>query len=130
MATSMSSAQILTSTWVMNNSTSQLADDGGYRFLESSKLALAILISVVTVFGLIGNTMVIFIVLYFPDMHNVFSFAFANLALTDLTVLLLDAIPTAADTYGLNFSKHLGCGVSLYLQYVSCLWSYRLCQFN
>ena len=94
---------------------------GGYEFSEESKLALASVTAIVTIFGLIGNTMVILIVMVFSDMHTLINFSFANLALTDLTLLLLDAVPTATDTIGWNLSAKLGCNVPIYLQYVSMI---------
>ena len=109
-----------TSAWLINNAT--LPTNDGHEFSQMSKIALTIIISIVTVMGLVGNTIVIFIVMYFPDMHTVFNFSFANLALTDLMMLLLDGIPTATDTIGLNFSAKLGCMVPIYLQYVSIPW--------
>ncbi|XP_072013353.1 G-protein coupled receptor 54-like [Amphiura filiformis] len=92
--------------------------DNGYEFSEESKMALAITISVVTILGLFGNAMVILIVLIFSDMHTLINFCFANLALTDLALLLLDAVPTATDTIGWNLSAKLGCNIPYYLQYV------------
>ncbi|XP_033625510.1 G-protein coupled receptor 54-like [Asterias rubens] len=60
-----------------------------------------------------------FIVFCYKDMHTVINYSFANLALTDLTLLLLDGLPTAADTMGTNFSASLGCNIPIYLQYVT-----------
>ena len=95
------------------------AQEDGYEFSEVSKVTLSVIISVVTILGLIGNTFVILIVLCFKDMHTVINFSFANLALTDLTLLILDAVPTMADTIGWNLSAKLGCNIPIYLQYVS-----------
>ncbi|XP_022098062.1 G-protein coupled receptor 54-like isoform X2 [Acanthaster planci] len=88
-------------------------------FSSAAKIALTVVISVVAAMGLFGNAMVVFIVIRYKDMHTVINYSFANLALTDLTLLLLDAVPTAADTAGINLSALLGCKVPIYLQYVS-----------
>ncbi|XP_072022761.1 G-protein coupled receptor 54-like [Amphiura filiformis] len=85
---------------------------------QEYKITLTVIISIVTIFGLLGNTVVILIVLFFSDMHTLINFSFANLALTDLALLLLDAVPTATDTIGWNLSAKLGCNVPIYLQYV------------
>ena len=98
-------------------STSTEAD--GYQFSQVSKMTLTIVITIVTLFGLLGNIMVILIVIFFSDMHTLINFSFANLALTDMTMLLLDAVPTAADTIGWNLSAKFGCAIPIYLQYVS-----------
>ena len=82
---------------------------------------LTVLISVVSAVGIFGNALVMFIVFCYKDMHTVINYSFANLALTDLTLLLLDGLPTAADTMGTNFSASLGCNIPIYLQYVSKL---------
>ncbi|XP_072022979.1 G-protein coupled receptor 54-like [Amphiura filiformis] len=87
-------------------------------FSEEAKMILTIVISIVAIFGLLGNTMVILTVLVFSDMHTLINFSFANLALTDLALLLLDAVPTATDTIGWSISAKLGCNVPIYLQYV------------
>ncbi|XP_022098063.1 kiSS-1 receptor-like [Acanthaster planci] len=88
-------------------------------FSSAAKIALTVVISVVSAMGLFGNAMVVFIVIRYKDMHTVINYSFANLALTDLTMLLLDALPTAADTMDTNFSASLGCNIPIYLQYVS-----------
>ncbi len=82
-------------------------------------IALTVIIFIVATIGILGNTAVILIVLFFSDMHTIIGFSLANLALTDLTMLLLDAVPTATDTIGWNLSAKLGCNVPIYLQYVS-----------
>ncbi|XP_072013349.1 mesotocin receptor-like [Amphiura filiformis] len=89
-----------------------------HEFSQTSKTTLTVLITMVTLLGLVGNTMVILIVAIYSDMHTLVNFSFANLALTDLTLLLLDGIPTAVDTIGLNVSAKLGCAIPIYLQYV------------
>ena len=107
------------SAWTPGSSDPQNTTNDGYEFSETSKLILTIVISIVSVMGIVGNTVVILIVLLFPDMHTLINFSFANLALTDLTLLLLDGVPTATDTIGWNLSAKLGCNVPIYLQYVS-----------
>ena len=106
-----------TTTAMMTAPTS--TEGGGYEFSEVSKITLTVVISFVTLMGLLGNTVVILIVLCYKDMHTIINFSFANLALTDLTLLLLDAVPTATDTIGGNLSAKLGCNFPIYLQYVS-----------
>ena len=95
--------------------------DGGYEFTQVSKILLATIIFIVTIMGILINIMVIFVVMCFSDMHTVFNFSFANMALTDLALLLLDAVPRAADTMDLNLTAKLGCAVPIYLQHVSTL---------
>ena len=107
------------SAWTPASSDLTNTTNGGYEFSETSKLILTIVISIVSVLGIVGNTVVILIVLLFSDMHTLINFSFANLALTDLTLLLLDGVPTATDTIGWNLSAKLGCNVPIYLQYVS-----------
>ncbi|XP_022098098.1 G-protein coupled receptor 54-like [Acanthaster planci] len=88
-------------------------------FSSAAKIALTVVISVVAATGLFGNAMVVFIVIRYKDMHTVINYSFANLALTDMTLLLLDAVPTAADTAGINLSALLGCRAPIYLQFVT-----------
>ncbi|XP_072022764.1 G-protein coupled receptor 54-like [Amphiura filiformis] len=99
--------------------TTSILENNGYEFSEEAKMILTVVISIVAIFGLFGNTMVILIVLVFSDMHTLINFSFANLALTDVTMLLLDAVPTATDTIGWNLSAKLGCNVPMYLQYIA-----------
>ncbi len=111
------------SKWLLNDTATTfdtaILEDEAYEFSQASKTTLTVIITVVTLLGIVGNTMVIFIVIIFPDMHTLVNFSFANLALTDLTLLLLDGVPTAADTIGLKLSAKLGCAIPIYLQYVS-----------
>ncbi|XP_038069832.1 delta-type opioid receptor-like [Patiria miniata] len=86
-------------------------------FSRAAMIALTVVISVVSAVGILGNAMVMFIVFRYRDMHTVINYSFANLALTDLTLLLLDGVPTAADTMETNLSAKLGCNVPIYLQY-------------
>ena len=84
-------------------------------------LVLTVIVSIIAAVGIVANSIVIFIVVYYKDMHKTINYAFANLAVTDLMLLLLDAVPTACDTAGLNLSARLGCNLAFYLQYVSIL---------
>ena len=94
-------------------------DTQGFSFSPAVTATLTAVISVVSAVGLLGNAMVLFIVFRYRDMHTVINYSLANLALTDLTLLLLDAVPTAADTAGAMLSTSLGCNVPIYLQFVS-----------
>ncbi|XP_072013346.1 G-protein coupled receptor 54-like isoform X2 [Amphiura filiformis] len=82
-------------------------------------LVLTVTISIIAAVGIVANCVVIFIVIRYKDMHKTVNYAFANLAVTDLMLLLLDAIPTAFDTAGLNLSAKLGCNIAFYLQYIT-----------
>ena len=64
-------------------------------FNYAAMLLLTVLISVIAAVGIVGNATVMYIVFRHKDMHTVINYSFANLALTDLTLLVLDAIPTA-----------------------------------
>lgn len=79
-------------------------------------LSSAILLE--AVIGIVGNLAVLLIVVCYKDMHTLINLSFANLAVADLCVLSLDAIPTAMDLMGYNISSKLGCRIPYFIKWV------------
>ncbi len=97
-------------------------------FQPVGMMVLTVIVAIIATVGLIANSAVIFIVIRYKDMHKTVNYAFANLAVTDLMLLLLDAVPTAFDTAGFNLSAKLGCNLAFYLQYVSDMFFSSYCR--
>ncbi|KAJ8041472.1 G-protein coupled receptor 54 [Holothuria leucospilota] len=80
---------------------------------------LSLIIFLESAAGIVGNVAVLLIVVCFRDMHTLINLSFANLAVSDLCVFFLDAIPTALDVIGCNISSKLGCRIPYYMQWVT-----------
>ncbi len=97
-----------------NESTSSLVED---IFMPlQTNLYLSVFVASVTCFGMLTNTLVIYIVVRYNDMHTPINYSFCNLAITDLLFLSVHGIPSIFD--GLVFGKHL-CRVFYYMRSVS-----------
>ncbi|XP_038071965.1 G-protein coupled receptor 54-like [Patiria miniata] len=80
--------------------------------------AIGVFTFVVIAVGLVGNSAVIFIVVRYRDMHTTTNFSFANLALTDILLLVFQALSVTLDIFGYGVSVSLNCWPTFYLRYV------------
>ncbi|XP_038071514.1 kiSS-1 receptor-like [Patiria miniata] len=93
-------------------------DDGLFKTLLPYQTVLAYLLIFVAGLGLVLNGMVLYIVIRHRDMHRVTNFFFANLALTDLLLLMLHASTSSAEMLGYYLAVKLGCSTVQYTRYV------------
>ncbi|XP_071965107.1 G-protein coupled receptor 54-like [Antedon mediterranea] len=68
--------------------------------------------------GICGNSLVIYVVAKHRDMHNVTNYFIANLSVTDIALLIICAIPTAANIAGWDATLFL-CKIVTYMQFVT-----------
>lgn len=79
-----------------------------------------IVMILIAITGLTGNSIVLYIIVKHRDMRTVTNYFVANLAITDITFLVLCVIPTVIVIGGIHWP--LGgfmCRVNSYFQYVS-----------
>ena len=67
--------------------------------------SLTLAYAVFTIFGLIANSIVIFVVCRYKDMHTPTNYYFCNLALTDFLFLLLFGVPYFLNSMGVLFNS-------------------------
>ncbi|XP_038066510.1 G-protein coupled receptor 54-like [Patiria miniata] len=87
-------------------------------FGQPVQKAIGVFTFVVIAVGLVGNSAVIYIVVRYRDMHTTTNFSFANLALTDILLLIFKALSNTLDTFGYAVSVGLNCWPTFYLRHV------------
>ncbi|XP_038071972.1 G-protein coupled receptor 54-like [Patiria miniata] len=87
-------------------------------FGQPFQKAIGVFTFVIIAVGLVGNSAVIFIVVRYRDMHTTTNFSFANLALTDILLLIFQALSITLDTFGYGVSVSLNCWPTFYLRHV------------
>ena len=96
--------------------------DPPMRFPESFEIPIRvvvpIIIAIIAIIGLVGNGTVLCIIFKYREMQNITNYFIANLALTDVAMLAICAIPTAANIAGMAMEEGLCKGMN-YMQFVS-----------
>ncbi|XP_038071975.1 G-protein coupled receptor 54-like [Patiria miniata] len=87
-------------------------------FGQPVQKAIGIFTFVIIAVGLVGNSAVIYIVVRYRDMHTTTNFSFANLALTDILLLVFQALSITLDIFGYGVSVSLNCWPTFYLRHV------------
>ena len=82
-------------------------------------LWMTIAYAVLTGFGLVTNSLVIYIVCRYNEMHTPTNFFFCNLALTDFFFLLFFGVPYTLTSMGLTFNNIVFCRFVHYMRAVS-----------
>ena len=93
-----------------------------YTIFTTVPVAFLVLIGLV---GIAGNSLVLFIIIKHRDMRTVTNFFVANLAVTDIALLLMCTFPEALVTYNLQNGWILGdfmCRATGYMQNVSTIY--------
>ncbi|XP_071506735.1 G-protein coupled receptor 54-like [Diadema antillarum] len=96
-------------------------NQSGYvkRFHQVSQVLVPLIMAIITVIGISGNSIVLYIIIRHREMQNITNFFIANLAVTDIALLTMCTIPTAANIAGiLPMSDAMCKGVS-YMQFVT-----------
>lgn len=89
------------------------------RFHNVTQVLIPLVMAIITVIGISGNSIVLYIIIRHREMQNITNFFIANLAVTDIALLVMCTIPTAANIAGiLPISDAMCKGVS-YMQFVS-----------
>ena len=89
-------------------------------FFNVLRFIFPILIVLIAIIGLTGNLVVLYIIFRNKEMQNITNYFIANLALTDVALLIICALPTAASIAGLPLNVVL-CKSINYMQYVSIM---------
>lgn len=82
------------------------------------RIVVPIIMAIISIIGLVGNGTVLCIIFKYREMQNITNYFIANLALTDVAMLGICAIPTAAHLAGMKMEEGLCKGVN-YMQFVS-----------
>lgn len=82
-------------------------------------LLAAIIMCTISVIGLIGNSSVLFIILKYKEMQNITNYFIANLAITDIAMLTICAIPTLLFSNAVIPLTPIICKTVQYMQFVS-----------
>lgn len=89
------------------------------RFHNVTQVLIPLVMAIITVIGISGNSIVLYIIIRHREMQNITNFFIANLAVTDIALLVMCTIPTAANIAGiLPISDAMCKGVS-YMQFVT-----------
>ncbi|XP_071794106.1 G-protein coupled receptor 54-like [Asterias amurensis] len=87
-------------------------------FLNPIRIVMPIIMAIISIIGLVGNGTVLCIIFKYREMQNITNYFIANLALTDVAMLGICAIPTAAGLAGMKMEEGLCKGVN-YMQFVA-----------
>ncbi|XP_033114976.1 G-protein coupled receptor 54-like [Anneissia japonica] len=87
-------------------------------YLNVFKIVAPLILTVISVIGLLGNAIVLFIIYRYNDMRSVTNFFIGNLATTDITFLVVCTIPTAAVYMGWNPNSAMCRGMN-YMMFVT-----------
>jgi len=102
-------------------------------FIEGLQLIIGIIFIFITVIGLAGNAVVLFVIALNKQLHDSTNILIANLALADLLFLTLcPPISAYVYLYGWQFSESL-CYITVSLQYVTCyvsVWTLVLLAYD
>ncbi|XP_063955520.1 kiSS-1 receptor-like [Lytechinus pictus] len=108
----------------LNNSGSELDYPDYFQMNETASMVMKtlprIVMILIAITGLTGNSVVLYIIIKHRDMRTVTNYFVANLAITDITFLILCVIPTVIVIGGMPWP--LGgfmCRINSYFQYVS-----------
>ncbi|XP_038073608.1 G-protein coupled receptor 54-like [Patiria miniata] len=87
-------------------------------FETTIRIVVPTIIAIIAIIGLIGNGTVLYIIFKYREMQNITNYFIANLAVTDVAMLAICAIPTAANIAGMPIGEGLCKGIN-YMQFVT-----------
>ncbi|XP_022094314.1 G-protein coupled receptor 54-like [Acanthaster planci] len=87
-------------------------------FETTVRIMVPTIIAIIAIIGLIGNGTVLYIIFRYREMQNITNYFIANLAVTDVAMLAICAIPTAANIAGMPIGEGLCKGIN-YMQFVT-----------
>lgn len=90
-----------------NNTTYDVQSDYNYLYYDGPSLRqplhmvviYSVVYALIFIFGLVGNTLVVIVVCKNPAMHNVTNYFLANLAISDLVVIVCIPIALLANLF-------------------------------